>query len=150
MSSSSLTLPTSGIVLCRNCLLSGGQLIFGGDGWHADCTCARMASTTTKSKSKSGGATSGTTSANSNVTTDHNEIRQWAEERGAQPACVKGTGRKAGDIGMIRLDFPGYSGEESLEPIKAFDDNGLALVYQEETASGQKSNFNKLVKREEE
>src|SRR5947209_4029419 len=48
--------------------------------------------------------------------TDHEEIRQWAEERGARPACVKGTGRK-GDIGMIRLDFPGFSGEDSLQEI---------------------------------
>jgi hypothetical protein len=58
-----------------------------------------------------------------------------------------------GDIGMIRLDFPGYSGEESLEPItweeffKAFDENQLALAYQERTAEGQRSNFNKLVSR---
>jgi hypothetical protein len=85
--------------------------------------------------------------------TDHRRIREWADERGAKPACVKGTGGK-GDTGMIRLDFPGYSGEESLQPIsweewfKAFDENKLALLVQEETASGQTSNFNKLVSRE--
>ena len=50
--------------------------------------------------------------AESKVTFDHEEIRRWAEERNAKPACVRGTG-KAGDIGMIRLDFPGYSGERS-------------------------------------
>lgn len=88
-----------------------------------------------------------------NTTTDHDTIRRWAEERGAQPACVKGTGRKGG-VGMIRLDFPGYSGAESLQPItwdewfRSFDDNDLALVYQDRTASGPKSNFNKLVGRE--
>ncbi len=85
--------------------------------------------------------------------TDHRRIREWAEARGARPARVKGTGGK-GDIGMVRLDFPGYSGEETLEPIsweewfKAFEENKLALLVQEETASGQKSNFNKLVSRE--
>jgi hypothetical protein len=85
--------------------------------------------------------------------TDHRRIREWAETRGAKPACVKGTGGKQ-DTGMIRLDFPGYSGEESLQAIswdewfKAFDDNGLALLIQEETAGGQRSNFNKLVSRE--
>jgi ferritin-like metal-binding protein YciE len=85
--------------------------------------------------------------------TDHEEIRQWAEERGGQPACVRGTGGK-GDTGMIRLDFPGYSGGDSLEPIdwdewfEKFDQNNLALIVQETTGSGQKSNFNKLVKRE--
>jgi hypothetical protein len=55
---------------------------------------------------------------------------------------------------MIRLDFPGYSGGTSLDEIswdewfKAFDENNLALVYQNETAKGEKSNFNKLVGRE--
>lgn len=55
---------------------------------------------------------------------------------------------------MIRLDFPGYSGGESLQPIswddwfRAFDDNNLALVYQETTSSSERSNFNKLVARE--
>lgn len=93
------------------------------------------------------------TSAESKVTTDHDEIRQWAEERGAQPSCVRGTGGE-GDIGMIRLDFPGYSGEQSLEPIswdewfEKFDESGLALLHQETTAGGERSNFNKLVSRE--
>lgn len=55
---------------------------------------------------------------------------------------------------MIRLDFPGYSGENSLEQIEweewleKFDESGLALLVQDQTARGQKSNFNKLVKRE--
>ena len=86
------------------------------------------------------------------TTTDHEEIRRWAEERGGKPACVKGTGGR-GDTGMIRIDFPGYSGGESLQQItwdeffEKFDENNLALLHQEKTASGQKSNFNKLVKR---
>jgi hypothetical protein len=46
--------------------------------------------------------------------TDHEEIRNWAEERGATPASVKGTGED-GEVGMIRLDVPGYSGKGSLE-----------------------------------
>ena len=89
----------------------------------------------------------------SRTTTDHETIRRWAEERGARPACVRGTGGK-GDIGMLRLDFPGYSGEESLQQIswdewfQKFDERGLALLYQERTAGGEKSNFNKLVSRE--
>jgi ferritin-like metal-binding protein YciE len=86
------------------------------------------------------------------VTVDHEEIRQWAEERGAEPACVRGT--KKGNTCLLRLDFPGYTGEESLEHIswdeffKIFDESDLALLYQDETASGKKSNFNKLVSRE--
>lgn len=87
------------------------------------------------------------------TTTDHDEIRNWAEERGASPACVRRTGGE-GDVGMIRLDFPGYSGAQSLEHIswdewfEKFDESNLALVYQETTARGQKSNFNKLIGRE--
>jgi hypothetical protein len=85
--------------------------------------------------------------------TDHDEIRKWAEERKASPSCVKGTGGKD-DTGMIRLDFPGYSGKDSLQEIswdewfQKFDENGLALLVQDKTAGGQKSNFNKLVSRE--
>jgi hypothetical protein len=93
------------------------------------------------------------TSASSRPLTDHNEIRRWAEERGAHPACVRGTGDNS-DVGMIRLDFPGYSGEGKLEEISwdewfdKFDESGLALLVQDETARGQRSNFNKLVSRE--
>lgn len=89
----------------------------------------------------------------SQVTSDHKQIRSWAEERGASPACVRGTGGK-GDIGILRLDFPGYSGEDKLEHIswdewfEKFDERELALLYQEETAAGERSNFNKLVSRE--
>jgi hypothetical protein len=86
--------------------------------------------------------------------TNHDEIRSWAEARGARPACVKGTGGGS-DPGMIRLDFPGWSGEESLQEIswddwfKAFEENNLALLVQEKTSGGDKSNFNKIVSREE-
>jgi hypothetical protein len=89
----------------------------------------------------------------SKTTRDHDEIRRWAEERGGKPAHVKSTG-SGEDTGILRIDFPGYSGGGSLEPIswedffEKFDDRGLALVYQEETAGGQKSNFNKLVSAE--
>lgn len=89
----------------------------------------------------------------SKTTKDHEEIKSWAEERGAHPACVKGTGEKE-DIGILRLDFPGYSGEDSLQQIswdeffEKFDERGLALLYQEETAGGERSNFNKIVSSE--
>jgi len=90
----------------------------------------------------------------SHVLTDHDEIRRWAEERGAKPAAVRNTGNDNDDVGIIRLDFPGYSGEGSLQEIEwdewfeSFEDNDLALVVQEKTANGQTSNFNKLVSRE--
>jgi hypothetical protein len=92
-------------------------------------------------------------SASSRPLTDHDEIRRWAEERNAKPSCVRSTGDK-NDVGMIRLDFPGYTGEGSLEEISwdewfdKFDESSLALLVQDHTASGEKSNFNKLVSRE--
>jgi hypothetical protein len=88
----------------------------------------------------------------SKSTIDHEEIKKWAEERNAMPSVVKATAEN-GD-GILRLDFPGYSGEESLEPIsweeffRIFEEKKLALVYQEETAEGKKSNFFKLVSRD--
>jgi hypothetical protein len=89
----------------------------------------------------------------SKVLTDHDEIRRWAEERRAAPACVRGTGG-SNDIGMLRLDFPGFSGADSLEHItwdewfRKFDERSLALLVQDQTARGEKSNFNKLIGRE--
>src|SRR4051794_20014907 len=89
----------------------------------------------------------------SKTTQDHEEIRRWAEERGGKPAHVKST-ESDDDIGILRIDFPGYSGGGSLEEIswdeffEKFDENNLALVYQEETAAGERSNFNKIVKAE--
>lgn len=89
----------------------------------------------------------------SRVLTDHDEIRRWAEERGAKPATVRNT-HTDDNIGIIRLDFPGYSGEGSLEEIEwdewfdNFDDHNLALIVQDQTAEGEESNFNKLVSRD--
>jgi hypothetical protein len=50
------------------------------------------------------------------TTTDHETIRRWVEERGGRPARVKGTA-KGDDPGLLRIDYPGFSGEETLEPI---------------------------------
>ena len=91
--------------------------------------------------------------ASSKVTTDHDEIRRWAEARSAAPSTVTRT-RSSKDIGIIRLDFPGFSGEGALEPITwdefftKFDDEGLAFVYQDKTAAGRTSSFNRFVKRD--
>src|SRR4051794_10226935 len=84
------------------------------------------------------------------VTTDHNHIRRWAEERGAVPATVKAT-ESDGDPGLLRLDFPPR--DESLEPVewddffKKFDEKALAFLYQDKTAAGRKSRFHKFINR---
>ena len=93
--------------------------------------------------------------ATSKTTTNHDEIRKWVEARHGRPTRVKGTGSK-NDPGLLRIDFPGYSGEDRLEEIswedffKDFDDNSLAFLYQDETSGGEESRFNKLISRDEE
>ena len=64
-----------------------------------------------------------------------------------------GVGGSKKETGMIRIDFPGYSGEDSLCQIswddwfQKFDDHNLAFLHQDET-QGHESRFNKLVKRD--
>jgi hypothetical protein len=87
----------------------------------------------------------------SNTTIDHDEIREWAEARNGRPATVKRTAKDG--PGILRIDFPGYSGAESLKQItwdeffKKFDESNLAFIYQDTTASGKQSRFGKFVDR---
>ena len=89
----------------------------------------------------------------SNRTTEHAKIRQWAEARNGKPARVQGTG-EAEDVGLLRIDFPEeHEEEEGLEEItwdeffEKFDEKRLAFVYQDKTAAGETSRFNKFVSR---
>jgi hypothetical protein len=83
------------------------------------------------------------------MTTDHDTIRRWVEERGGCPARVKGT-QAGNDPGLLRIDFPDYPGDERLECIswdewfRGFDEHNLAFLYEDE----KDSRFNKLVSRE--
>jgi hypothetical protein len=83
------------------------------------------------------------------ATTDHDEIRRWVEARGGHPAHVTASGTKKGP-GILRIDYPGFSGEDTLEPIEwdeffdAFDKNKLAFLYQDSP----RSRFSKLVDRQ--
>ena len=83
----------------------------------------------------------------SDTTTDHNKIREWAEARGGHPAKVD-TGGKGG---MLRIDCG--EPEDNLEEIswdeffQIFDENELAFLYQDKTADGGESRFNKFVNR---
>lgn len=88
----------------------------------------------------------------SQTTTDHDEIRDWVDERGGHPARVKGT-NKGNSAGVLRIDYPGFSGEERLEEISweeffdGFEKNKLAFLYQDETKEGELSRFSKLIDR---
>ncbi|RCW44650.1 hypothetical protein DFQ14_104239 [Halopolyspora algeriensis] len=82
------------------------------------------------------------------VTTNHDVIRQWAEERNAQPATVPGS-EHDDHPGVLRFDFPGYGGEGLQEVswedwFAAFDERKLNFLYQETKKDGQQSNFFQL------
>jgi hemerythrin superfamily protein len=86
------------------------------------------------------------------TTIDHATIQKWVEQRGGHPAHVTATGSSS-DPGILRIDFPGFSGEGKLEQIgwdqffDWFDRNELAFIYQDRTRGGKESRFNKLVSR---
>jgi len=58
---------------------------------------------------------------------------------------------REGKEGVLRIDFPGFSGQGSLEEVswdewfRVFDERNLEFLYQEKTANGKSSRFNKLV-----
>ncbi|MFD1913031.1 hypothetical protein [Halodurantibacterium flavum] len=78
-------------------------------------------------------------------TRDHEVIRSWAEERDGHPAKVE----TEGDGGILRIDF--NEPEDRLTAITweeffaIFDENDLEFLYQDETADGGTSRFNKFV-----
>lgn len=80
------------------------------------------------------------------ATVDHDEIMSWAEEKGARPVMVRGTG-------ILRLDFPGLSGSDAFEAIswdeffEKFEQSELAFLYEDTTGTRRNSTFNKLVHR---
>ena len=92
-------------------------------------------------------------SAEARTTIDHETIKTWVEERGGTPARIKGTGDSSGG-GVLRIDYPGYSGEDTLEPIEweeffeIFDQNNLAFLHQDKTKDGDLSRFSKFVERD--
>jgi hypothetical protein len=83
------------------------------------------------------------------TTTDHDEIRRWAERQGGKPAAVKRT-HQGGDVGIIRIMFPEakQSEHDQLEEIswdeffRQFDESSLALLQEPD------GRFNKIVGRD--
>lgn len=89
------------------------------------------------------------------VTTDHDIIRKWAEERGGHPASVTGTDGKEA-AGILRLDFDSKDFDPKDKEIdkvswdaffETFDKEKLAFLYQDKTDDGSVSRFHKFVDR---
>ncbi|MFV0797767.1 hypothetical protein EGJ57_18235 [Brucella anthropi] len=75
------------------------------------------------------------------ITRDHDEIRQWVEDRNGRPAMVE-TGSEGG---LLRIDFA--EKDQNLEEINwddffaILDDRKLAFLYEET----EDSRFNKFI-----
>ncbi|MFC0863245.1 hypothetical protein ACFHYQ_13160 [Sphaerimonospora cavernae] len=82
------------------------------------------------------------------ITTNHEVIKRWAEERGGRPATVPGTEHE-GRAGVLRFDFPGYGGDDLKEItwdewFETFEARNLNFLYQEHKKDGNQSNFFRL------
>lgn len=90
----------------------------------------------------------------SQITTDHERIRQWARARRASPARIAGAANPT-DPGSLRFKLVNGYSEYQLEAIGweefflTFEQAKLALMYQERREDGTPSTFNKLVSREQ-
>jgi hypothetical protein len=101
------------------------------------------------SRGRKSQARSGRSSHSGQVTVDHDEIREWVEQRGGTPSTVSGTERDSEAAGLLRIDFPGYSGKGTLEPIdwdeffEKFEESKLAFLYDPDKGN----KFNKFIAR---
>jgi hypothetical protein len=81
------------------------------------------------------------------VTTHHEVIKGWAEERGGVPATVSGT-EHDDHLGVLRFDFGGD--DDKLRHVswdewfKTFDERQLNFIYQESRSDGNQSTFFRL------
>lgn len=91
-----------------------------------------------------------TTRHEAKTTTDHQEIRRWAEARDGRPATVKGTEARGEHAGVLRIAF---TDDEDLEEISweeffdKFEEANLAFLHQDRTKDGEESRFFKFVER---
>ena len=90
------------------------------------------------------------------TTIDHDEIREWIEEREGRPSVVADTADDDDDESegaILRVDFGDK--DDGLEEVdwdeffEIFEDSELAFLFQEETKSGKVSRFHKFVARDE-
>jgi hypothetical protein len=88
------------------------------------------------------------------TTTDHDEIRRWAEDRGGSPARIHNAFGAAPTACVLQIDFVHEKYNDDVEPIawdeffRLFDQENMVLVYQTETEGGKRSCFGRIVRRE--
>lgn len=83
----------------------------------------------------------------SKITTDHEVIREWAQERGGKPSLSGGTD----DEEVILIDFSGENPRQISwdDFFSKFEDRKLVFLYQDETEEGEPSKFYKFLDRKE-
>lgn len=86
------------------------------------------------------------------TTTDHEQIRTWAQERGGRPARVHNAfGSKREDC-ILQIDFLHDKYDDDVEELtwdaffEMFDRENMVLVYQTETEGGRPSSFGRIVR----
>ncbi|MGK7390452.1 MAG: hypothetical protein ACNS60_08875 [Candidatus Cyclobacteriaceae bacterium M2_1C_046] len=83
------------------------------------------------------------------ITTDHNKIKNWAEEHNGMPTVVKNTEKGPG-AGLLRIHFED-SQDQDLKKVSwddffdTFEKKNLAFLYQDE----KESTFHKFIDRED-
>lgn len=86
-------------------------------------------------------------------TTDHEEIKRWAEEHNGRPAVTRHEAL-GGGVGIIGIDLRDFGEDEYVQPIswedffEQFDRQHLAFVYEQETLPGEKHWFHKFLRRD--
>ena len=86
------------------------------------------------------------------VTTEHDEIRHWAQERNGRPVSVKHDPLDPNGS-TIQIDFLFDKYDDNIQEIswdeffESFEQEELALVYQTETEGGRLSRFGRIVRR---
>jgi hypothetical protein len=91
-------------------------------------------------------------STKSKITTNRDDIRRWTEARNGVPAAVVRP-KSAKETNLICIHFPDDQGDGAQDKISwddwfaRFETAKLALLYQEQTAGGDRSNFHQLVSR---
>ena len=87
------------------------------------------------------------------VTTDHKIIRQWAEQRGGEPASILDRETPHENAGVLRIRFADSAEEDRVKRISwsdfftRFEQSHLAFLYEEENAEGDQSRFFKFISR---
>ena len=91
-------------------------------------------------------------------TTDHDEIRRWAEARNGKPARILRLANAPNDDVALRIDFPEAEEDEDEDAdreelswdefFEQFDEKRLAFVYYDDSVAGEPSRFNELVSRQ--